>query len=163
MERKKNDGDKPKDRTDALDSQKGKEKANVASSVIIEELSDVEDILCVTMSADDTHDYDASLNVHTQDMSITKGDLIDALLTANDALSQTWIIDSGVSFHVTPVKECFVTFNAGSHGHVYLGNNHACSIEGIGTTHLSLGDASELILHYVHYVLDIKKSQLLVG
>ena len=44
----------------------------MASSVIIEELSHVEDILCVTMSADDMHDYDASLNVHTQDMSITK-------------------------------------------------------------------------------------------
>ncbi|MCO5581886.1 hypothetical protein L7F22_035775 [Adiantum nelumboides] len=106
--------DKKEDKTDAQDSKKGKEKANVASSVIIEELSDVEDILCVTMSADDTHDYDASLNVHTQEMSITKGDLIDALLTANDALSQTWIIDSvsgsseGISIHAV-----FVTRETG--------------------------------------------------
>ena len=135
----------------------------MASSVIIEELSDVEDILCVTMSADDAHDYDASLNVHTQDMSITKGDLIDALLTTNDALSQTWIIDSGASFHVTPLKECFVTFNVGSHGHVYLGNDHACSIEGIGTVHLAINGTNELVLHNVRYVPGIKKSLLSVG
>ena len=47
-------GDKPRDKkedkTDAQDSQKGKEKANVASSVMIEDLSDVDDILTVTMS-----------------------------------------------------------------------------------------------------------------
>ena len=96
-------------------------------------------------------------------MSITKGDLIDALLTANDALSQTWIIDSGASFHVTPIKECFATFSAGKHGHIYLGNNHACSIEGIGNVHLSVDGKNELVLHNVRYVPGIKKSLLSVG
>ncbi|MCO5561643.1 hypothetical protein L7F22_015264 [Adiantum nelumboides] len=94
---------------------------------------------------------------------ITKSDLIDALLTVNDALSQTWIVDSGASFHVTPIKECFSTFDAGKHGHVYLGNNHACSIEGIGTVHLSIDDTNELVLHDVRYVPGIKKSLLSVG
>ena len=89
LERKKNGGDKKKEKkegkTDAQDNSKDKEKANVASSVVIEELLDVEDILCVTLSVDDAHELDASLNVHTQDMQITKSDLIDALLTVNDA------------------------------------------------------------------------------
>ncbi len=167
LERKKNAGDKKKekkeDKTEAQDSHKDKEKANVASSVVIEELSDVEDILCATLSDDEAYDIDASLNVHSQDMQITKSDLIDALLTVNDALSQTWIVDSGASFHVTPVKECFVTFTAGSHGHVYLGNNHACSIEGIGTVHLSTDGTNVLALHNVRYVPGIKKSLLSVG
>ena len=65
-----------------------------------------------------------------QDMQITKSDLIDALLTLNDVFSKTWIVDS---FHVTPIKECFTNFHEGSHGHVYLGNNHACFIECIDT------------------------------
>ena len=54
--------------------------------------------------------HDTFLNVHSQDMCITKNDLIDALLTVNDALAQTWIVDYGASFHVTPIKECFSTF-----------------------------------------------------
>ena len=85
-------------------------RTNLASNVVIEELSDVEDILCATFS------YDASLNIHSLDVCISKNDLIDALLTVNDAMAQTWIVDSGASFHVTPIKECFSTFTAGSHG-----------------------------------------------
>ena len=107
--------------------------------------------------------HDTFLNVHSQDMCITKNDLIDALLTVNDALAQTWIVDYGASFHVTPIKECFSTFTAGSHGHVYLGNNHACSIEGIGTVHFSTNGTNELVLHNVRYVPGIKKSLLSVG
>mgnify|MGYP000016945791 CR=1 FL=1 len=163
LERKKNFGDKKKDKIDAHDSQKDEEKANLASNVVIEELSDVEDILCATFSADDTYAYDASLNIHSQDMCITKNDLIDALLAVNDALAQTWIVDSGASFHVTPIKECFSTFTAGSHGHVYLGNNHACSIDGIGIVHFSTNGTNELVLHNVRYVPRIKKSLLSVG
>ncbi|KAH7420572.1 hypothetical protein KP509_13G012700 [Ceratopteris richardii] len=53
FERKKNAGDKKKekkeDKIDAQGSQKDKEKANVASNVVIEEFSDVEDILCTTL------------------------------------------------------------------------------------------------------------------
>ena len=48
-------------------------------------------------------------------MQITKRDLIDTLLTLNNALSQTWIVDSSASFHVTPIKECFTTIHAGNH------------------------------------------------
>ena len=56
LERKKNTGDKKKkdDENEAHNSfkDKDKEKANVASSVIIEETSDAKDILCTTMAAD---------------------------------------------------------------------------------------------------------------
>ena len=58
------------------------------------------------------------------------------MLTLSDALSETWIMDSGASLHATLIKECRTTFNASSHGHVYPGNNHACSIKGIGMMRL---------------------------
>ena len=85
-----------------------------------EEPLDAEDILCVTMATDHREVNGASVFIHAQDMQITKSELIDDLLTLNDALSQTWIVDSGASFHVTPIKECFTTFHASNHGHVYL-------------------------------------------
>ena len=162
QERKKtanNDKKKKEEKVETGDSSdsKGKEKADVASSVIIEDLSDVDDILTVTMSPLD------AFAGNMQDMQITKADVIDALLSTNDALSQSWIVDSGASFHVTPTKECFSTLNAGMYGKVYLGNNHACSIEGIGTMHLALENGRELVLHDVRYVPGIKKSLLSVG
>ena len=64
--------------------------------------------------------------------------------------------------YIIPIKECFTTFHAGSHGHVYLGNNHACSIEGIGTMHLIVDGTNELVLHDVRYVPSIKKSLCLL-
>ena len=95
-------------------------------------------------------------------MQITKSKISDALLTLNDAFSQSWIVDSGASFHVTPITKCFTTFHASNDGHVYLGNNHACSIEGISTMHLIVDHTNELVLHDVRYVPSITKSLLSV-
>ena len=149
QERKKiasNEKKKKEEKAETGDSSDAKGKASVAhvtSSVMIEDLSDTDDILTVTMSPLDA--YAGSM----QDMQITKADVIDALLSTNDALSQSWIVDSGASFHVTPPKESFSTLHAGMYGKVYLENNHACSIEGIGTMHLALENGQELVLHDV--------------
>ena len=62
LERKKNFGDKKKYKADAQDSQKDKEKANLASNVVIEELSKVEDLLCATFPADDTYEWSGIIN-----------------------------------------------------------------------------------------------------
>ena len=69
-------------------------------------------------------------------------------------------MDSGASFLVTPIKECFTTNH---HGRVYLKNNHAYPIAGISRVHLTMGGTTELVLHDVRYVLSIKKSLLSVG
>ena len=60
------------------------------------------------MAADHAEVNGASVFIHAQDMEITKSDLIDALCTLNDVLSQTWIVASGVSFHVTPIEKFIV-------------------------------------------------------
>ena len=66
----------------------------IAFRIIIEEIIDMEDILCTT----------------------TK---VNALLTIQDFAMQICIIDSGASFHCTP-KECFLSFSIGNFGKVYL-------------------------------------------
>jgi hypothetical protein len=76
-------------------------------------------------------------------------------------LTQTWIVDPG-SFHITPRLECFTKSDAGSHEKFYPGNNNACTIDGIGTTHLSLDNGQELVLKDVRYVPGVKKRLLFV-
>ena len=63
----------------------------------------------------------------------------------------------------TPSKECFLSFTAGNFGKVYLGNNHACNIEGLGVVQVAMGNGQELTLDQVPYVPGIKKSLLYVG
>lgn len=53
-----------------------------------------------------------------------------AQVTNDDSDTITWIIDSGVSFYVTPHREWFCSYNGGLEGVVHLGNNYACSIAG---------------------------------
>ena len=40
------------------------------------------------------------------------------LVATNDSALQDWVLDSGASFHVTPHREWFVTFDATCKGHV---------------------------------------------
>ena len=60
-------------------------------------------------------------------MSIAKCDIIKPLLTINDAMNQTWIVDSHASLHATPV-----IFHAIDYGKACWGNNQSCIIDGIG-------------------------------
>ena len=60
------------------------------------------------------------VTLHVQDMQRTKSDVIDALMTVDDGLSQTWIEDAGASFHVNPCLECFATRKDGNLGKVIL-------------------------------------------
>ena len=96
-------------------------------------------------------------------MQITKSDVIDTLMTVDDGLSQTWLVDLRASFHVTPCLDCFATYEAGNLGKVHLGYNHACAIEGIGTMHLTLDIGHDLVLEDVTYIPSIKKSLLSIA
>ena len=75
------------------------------------------------------------------------------LLTTNDTLNQTWILDVGASLHMTPTtKDCFVTFRARDYGKVYLGANQVFRIVGISNVHLALSDGQELVSYNMRFV-----------
>ena len=56
---------------------------------------------------------------YAQDKRISRYDMIDALLSVNDAFSQTWIADSDALFHATLPKECLITLCAGTYDTVF--------------------------------------------
>ena len=45
---------------------------------------------------------------------------------------ESWILDSGASFHSSPSKELFQNFKSGNFGKVYLDDNKTLEIEGKG-------------------------------
>ena len=49
----------------------------------------------------------------------------------------TWVIDSGPSFHITPLKEYFSTYVVGDHGYVKMGDNRECKIARVGSVCLT--------------------------
>ena len=60
------------------------------------------------------------------------------LVATDDLIMHDWILDSGASFHVTPHKEWFSTYDASRKGKVRLKNDYACEIIGVGDVQLKI-------------------------
>ena len=52
----------------------------------------------------------------------------DSLSISSSQLMDSWILDTGCSFHMTPNKDWFDLYSLGSFGFIYLGNDKACAI-----------------------------------
>ncbi|KAH9682249.1 hypothetical protein KPL71_027276 [Citrus sinensis] len=57
-------------------------------------------------------------------------------------LSDVWLIDSGATWHMTSRREWFYTYVPISGGSVYMGNDHALEIAGIGTIKIKMFDGT---------------------
>ena len=57
--------------------------------------------------------------------------LVNRVVETSPAMS-TWVVDLGVSFHLTPKRECFASYTARDYGYVKMGNDGACKIVRIG-------------------------------
>ena len=74
-------------------------------------------------------------------------------LTGNES---TCVVDSSVSFHLIPNRECFSSYTTGDYDYVKLGNDGACRIIGIGNICMLTSTSYKMMLKDVRHVLDIK-------
>ena len=85
------------------------------------------------------------------------------LVTTDDIMLHDWILDSGVSFHVTPHREWFTNYDAKRTGRVHLGNDYACEIMGVGDVQLKFQQGSSFTLKNVRHVPKLTKSLISSG
>ncbi|KAJ6885640.1 hypothetical protein NC651_026314 [Populus alba x Populus x berolinensis] len=78
-------------------------------------------------------------------------------------LTEVWLMDSGATWHMTPNRDWFHTYEPISEGLVFMGNDHALEIAGIGTIKLKMYDGSIRTISGVRHVKDLKKNLLSVG
>ena len=52
----------------------------------------------------------------------------DSLILAMDSNSDSWVINSGASFHAIANRKFLQNYVEGDFGKVYLGNNEPCNI-----------------------------------
>jgi len=74
-----------------------------------------------------------------------------------------WILESRASYHVTPCKDSFVSYNTGDYDRVHLGNNHFCSIFGVGDVQIKMKDGQDILLKQVRHVPEMRMSLIFVG
>ena len=68
------------------------------------------------------------------------------MVITDDIILHDWTLDLGASFHVTPQREWFTTYDAKRIGQVRLGNDYACEIMGVGDVQLKFQQGSTITL-----------------
>ena len=76
---------------------------------------------------------------------------------------QTWVVDSGASFHITSRKDIFSSYVIGDFGLVRIGNDGASKIIGMGDVYLETNTGCELLLKNVRHVSDIRLNLISIG
>ena len=90
-------------------------------------------------------------------------DIGDALILSVNSQVESWILDSGASFHSSQSKELFQNIKSGNFGKVYLADNKPFEIEGTEDVCIKTTSRNKWTLEDVKYILGIKKKLIYVG
>jgi hypothetical protein len=84
--------------------------------------------------------------------------LQDALILFVDNIAESWVVDSGASFHATPHRKHFLDYVQGDFGQVHLGDDAPCKIVGMGKVQIKQNNGNQWMLKEVRHVLDLRKN-----
>jgi hypothetical protein len=87
----------------------------------------------------------------------------DALLLSVDSPLDSWVLDSGASFHTTPIREILENYVAGNFGKVYLADGTALDVVGTGDVCIRVHSDSVWKLQKVRHIPKLKKNLISVG
>ncbi|KAJ0522195.1 putative RNA-directed DNA polymerase [Helianthus annuus] len=104
-----------------------------------------------------------SSHVDSDDHSEGGYDSADVLVVTSECNQEKWLMDSGCSFHMTPLKEAFKELKMVDMGSVKLGDDRPCQILGIGTVTMKTESGITFDLKDVRYIPDLKRSLLSLG
>ncbi|KAG8473125.1 hypothetical protein CXB51_035068 [Gossypium anomalum] len=82
----------------------------------------------------------------------------ELLAVNNSKVSEEWIFDSGCTFHMSPYRDWFTTYETVSKGVVLMGNNALCKIIGVGTIKVYMFDGVVRTLSDVRHVPELKRN-----
>jgi len=85
------------------------------------------------------------------------------LIVSPGCSSDAWVLDSACSYHMTPKRDWFTTYQSISGGEVLMGNNMTCKVVGIGTVRIKMYDGVVRTLSDVLHMPDLKKNLLSLG
>lgn len=73
-----------------------------------------------------------------------------------------WIIDSGATLHVTPMKEFFTSYTSGDFGMLKMSNGGVSKVIGVGDVRLQTNMKIQLLLRGVKHAPDVRFSLISV-
>jgi hypothetical protein len=86
----------------------------------------------------------------------------DCLICPLGSKMESWVLDSGASFHATSHMDLFENYISGNFGKVYLGDDQACDITEKRNMKIQL-HGSVWKLDNVRHVPDLRKNLISIG
>ena len=80
-----------------------------------------------------------------------------------DSSIESWILDSGASFHSSPNKELFWNFKSGNFEKVYLADNKDLEIKGKEDVCIKTSAGNQWTLKDVRYIPALKRNLISIG
>ena len=90
-------------------------------------------------------------------------DVDDALVCCVDSPIESWILDSGASFHSTSCRELLHSYVAEKYGKVYLADNEPLEITGKGEVHTRTANETQWKLQEVRHVPGLKRNLIFMS
>ena len=90
-------------------------------------------------------------------------DLVLAISTSNDRSNDKWVLDIACTFHMSPKRNWFTTYDSVNGGSILMGNNVASKIVGIGAIKIRMHDGIVRTLTNVRHIQDLKKNLISLG
>jgi gag-polypeptide of LTR copia-type/Zinc knuckle len=87
----------------------------------------------------------------------------DCLMLCVESPIESWILDSGASFHATANKDKFLNFKSGNFGNVHLADGKPLKITGIGDIQIKSSNGFKWVLRKVRYVPELTKNLISVS
>jgi len=76
--------------------------------------------------------------------------------------STSWVIDSGVSFHITSRRDLFTSYTLGDFGNVKTAHKCVARCVGVGQVWLEMSNGCRLILKHEKHISDVRLNLLFV-
>ena len=73
---------------------------------------------------------------------------------------ESWVVDSGASFHATLHRKHFLDYVQGDFGQVHLGDDAPCKIVGMGKVKIKQRNGNQWLLKEVIHVQDLRKNTI---
>ena len=87
----------------------------------------------------------------------------DAMILSVNSSIESWILDSGASFHATPCQEIMENYVSGDFGKVHLADDETLKIVGKGDIRLKLPNQTTWKLQGVRHVPSLRRNLISVG
>ncbi|CAM8956737.1 unnamed protein product [Rhodiola kirilowii] len=90
-------------------------------------------------------------------------EIAEALMLSVSSPLESWVLDSGASFHSCSNADIMKHYRSGDFGKVYLADDEPFEVMGKGDVQIKAPNGSVLQLHDVRHIPDLKRNLLSVG